>query len=258
MKAVGWKTQPGTDQEPETETDGPPPLPESKECFRNLFNCFYALGMQAPDGSLPTRSSTWRRVYRCFSAVMYVWQLILVPTFFVISYRYIEGMEMTQILTSIQVAIDAVILPAKIVALAWNLSLLRKAEYYLAQLDGRCRDDEEFHVIDEAGGKVLQLAGLVLPDLLCHLLHIDVPVLLPARSAAVCPVPAGPRLEPLQAAVQHPGLARVAHHELDVPPPSQRRCLRRHLPVRGAGSSPTPGQESSTDGKWGSPGQLSG
>ncbi|EDV44442.1 uncharacterized protein Dana_GF20326 [Drosophila ananassae] len=151
MKAVGWKTQPGTDQEPETETDGPPPLPESKECFRNLFNCFYALGMQAPDGSLPTRSSTWRRVYRCFSAVMYVWQLILVPTFFVISYRYIEGMEMTQILTSIQVAFDAVILPAKIVALAWNLSLLRKAEYYLAQLDGRCRDDEEFHVIDEAG-----------------------------------------------------------------------------------------------------------
>ncbi|KAH8420562.1 hypothetical protein KR009_011464 [Drosophila setifemur] len=124
--------------------------PESKEAFRNLFNCFYALGMQAPDGSLPTRSTAWRRFYRIFSIIMYIWQLLVVPTCFVISYRYMTGMEITQVLTSLQVAIDAVILPAKIVALAWNLPLLRKAERYLAQLDGRCRDAEDFHAIQEA------------------------------------------------------------------------------------------------------------
>ncbi|KAH8373574.1 hypothetical protein KR200_005070 [Drosophila serrata] len=129
-------------QEPETEE-----LPESRRAFRNLFNCFYALGMQAPDGSLPTRSITWRRIYFCFSALMYLWQLLLVPTCFVISYRYMGGMEITQVLTSLQVAIDAVILPAKIVALAWNLHLLRRAEHYLAELDGRCKRPEEFQVI---------------------------------------------------------------------------------------------------------------
>ncbi|XP_016962527.1 odorant receptor 7a [Drosophila biarmipes] len=124
--------------------------PESREAFRNLFNCFYALGMQAPDGSRPTKSSTWRRIYRCFSVVMYIWQLLVVPTCFVISYRYMGGMEITQVLTSAQVAIDAVILPAKIVALAWNLPLLRRAELHLAALDARCRDREEFQLIVEA------------------------------------------------------------------------------------------------------------
>ncbi|XP_033168738.1 odorant receptor 7a [Drosophila mauritiana] len=125
-------------------------VPESRRAFRNLFNCFYALGMQAPDGSRPTTSSTWRRIYGCFSVVMYVWQLLLVPTFFVISYRYMGGMEITQVLTSAQVAIDAVILPAKIVALAWNLPLLRRAEHHLAALDARCRDQEEFQLILDA------------------------------------------------------------------------------------------------------------
>ncbi|KAH8275989.1 hypothetical protein KR018_000898 [Drosophila ironensis] len=142
MKAVGRK--------PETEAAEPLQKPQSKEAFRNLFNCFYALGMQAPDGSHPTRSFYWRRIYGCFSAVMYVWQLVLVPTCFVISYRYMGDMDMTQILTSIQVAIDAVILPAKIVALAWNLKLLRRSEIHLAHLDGRCSDPEEFHMISEA------------------------------------------------------------------------------------------------------------
>ncbi|XP_017056155.1 odorant receptor 7a [Drosophila ficusphila] len=125
-------------------------LPESRRAFRNLFNCFYALGMQAPDGSLPTRSTLWRRVYRCFSVVMYIWQLLLVPTCFVISYRYMGGMEITQVLTSAQVAIDAVILPAKIVALAWNLPLLRRAELHLAALDARCKEQEEFDMILDA------------------------------------------------------------------------------------------------------------
>ncbi|XP_017064385.1 odorant receptor 7a [Drosophila eugracilis] len=125
-------------------------LPESRRAFRNLFNCFYALGMQAPDGSRPTKSITWRRIYRYFSVVMYVWQLLLVPTCFVISYRYMGGMEITQVLTSAQVAIDAVILPAKIVALAWNLPLLRRAEHHLAALDARCREQVEFQLILDA------------------------------------------------------------------------------------------------------------
>ncbi|EDX02281.1 odorant receptor 7a [Drosophila yakuba] len=125
-------------------------VPESRRAFRNLFNCFYALGMQAPDGSRPTRSTTWRRIYRCFSVVMYVWQLLLVPACFVTSYRYMGGMEITQVLTSAQVAIDAVFLPAKIVALAWNLPLLRRAEHHLAALDARCREQEEFQSILDA------------------------------------------------------------------------------------------------------------
>ncbi|XP_016983324.2 odorant receptor 7a [Drosophila rhopaloa] len=125
-------------------------VPESRRAFRNLFNCFYALGMQAPDGSPPTRSTTWRRIYRCFSVIMYVWQLLVVPTCFVISYRYMGGMEITQVLTSAQVAIDAVILPAKIVALALNLPLLRRAEHHLAALDARCREQAEFQLILDA------------------------------------------------------------------------------------------------------------
>lgn len=143
MEATGRSKKPRPGPKPEAAEE----LPESRRAFRNLFNCFYALGMQAPDGSLPTRSSSWRLVYRCFGVVMYVWQLLLVPSFFVISYRYMGGMEITQVLTSLQVAIDAVILPAKIVALAWNLPLLRRAEHHLARLDGRCRRPEEFQLI---------------------------------------------------------------------------------------------------------------
>ncbi|EDW82318.2 uncharacterized protein Dwil_GK25734 [Drosophila willistoni] len=116
---------------------------ESRQAFGNLFNCFYALGMQAPDGSYPTRSRVWKRVYRCFAAIMYLWQLLMVPTFFVISYKYTEGMEITQVLTSLQVAIDAVILPAKILALACGLPLLRRGELHLAELDARCVRPEE-------------------------------------------------------------------------------------------------------------------
>ncbi|KAI8035183.1 odorant receptor 7a [Drosophila gunungcola] len=146
MKANGQKVKETKVEEMEVEEE----LPESRRAFRNLFNCFYALGMQAPDGSLPTRSTTWRRIYRGFAVIMYVWQLLLVPTCFVISYRYMGGMQITQVLTSAQVAINAVILPAKIVALAWNLPLLRRAERHLAALDARCRDEEEFQLILDA------------------------------------------------------------------------------------------------------------
>ncbi|XP_034655033.1 odorant receptor 7a [Drosophila subobscura] len=123
---------------------------ESRRALDNLFSCFYALGMQAPEDSRPARSLLWGRIYRCYGAVMYVWQLLAVPACFVISYRYMGGMEITQVLTSLQVAIDAVILPAKIVALVGSLPLLRCAEIHMAELDGRCTEPEEFHRIGEA------------------------------------------------------------------------------------------------------------
>ncbi|XP_030379272.1 odorant receptor 7a [Scaptodrosophila lebanonensis] len=120
---------------------------ESRLALTNVFRVLYLVGLQIPEDARANRNSTQGKLYRIYSVVVLTWQLVVVPTVFVLSYKSTGDMEISQILTSLQVAINACILPGKIIPVAYYLQRLRSADTLMNALDASCEQMAEQHRI---------------------------------------------------------------------------------------------------------------
>lgn len=102
-----------------------------------VFNHYFALGMN-PRGKS-------KLLYYLYSAFFNFWAQIFLPTTFCLSYYYeAKNMTISQLLTSLQVAINVWGLPPKCFAMYISLKLLRKGRDIMDVLDQRCTREEEF------------------------------------------------------------------------------------------------------------------
>lgn len=102
-----------------------------------VFNHYFALGMN------PRGKYKW--LYYLYSACFTFSAQIFLPTTFCLSYYYYgKNMTISQLLTSIQVAINVVGLPPKVIAMYISLPLLRKGCDIMDVLDQSCTREDEF------------------------------------------------------------------------------------------------------------------
>ncbi|XP_065363824.1 odorant receptor 7a-like [Calliphora vicina] len=115
-------------------------LQATREATNYLFDLFKYLGLQP--------SFKWPHLHKVYAILMKLIVCVSLPLSFILSYWYeYSNMTNEQLLTSLQACINALGIPAKIIAIVMSMQRLHQALDVMDLLDARCQIQQEYNKI---------------------------------------------------------------------------------------------------------------